>query len=323
MLTCAVVIPTLNEADTIQSLVRTLRNDKYPDIQIIVVDGGSTDNTVRLAEKEGATVIQEDGDTKSLPGARNQGARYAIDTFDADVLCFLDGDLQLSEDFVATGMHWFNKDENVVAVRTVADAVRNSLLMKVYSPIEDMSEIANKSDDAPPPPAHFYRRKAFEGVGGFEILGFREDWAFYNKVRRYATENDSRIVFETDCIRYGKLDSFKEFIHQQEWYGRTFIPYLQYAHLRRGIADLFLFRPLVFIASLGALLVYPLVRRRSLLALGVPFILKFGQLLYESVKHRSPYIVPNLFLRAIGNCAFLYGVLKHIIGDDRLTRGIE
>jgi glycosyltransferase involved in cell wall biosynthesis len=322
MLTCAVVIPTLNEAENIADLIEFLYDDRYGDLHVIIVDGGSDDGTTDRAAEVGATVLEEEGDVKPA-GARNQGARYAIREFDADVLCFIDGDLKLSDDFVYYGMQPFLDDDDVVAVRTVADAVRDSLLMKIYSPISDMSTVADTDDDSPPPPAHFYRREAFEAVGGFEILGFREDWAFYNKVRKYADREGKRIVFETDCVRYGKLDSFNEFVHQQEWYGRTFVPYLKYAGAKRGFADLFLFKPLGFAFSAVFLLVYALWSRPIFLMFGLPFAIKSTLLTYEAVKHRTVYVFPQLALQVVGNCVFLLGIVKYLIGDARLTRGID
>lgn len=324
MRTCAVVIATLNEADHIGNLLRTLSEDRYPHKRVIVVDGGSTDGTAEIAENHGAVVLEERGETKSLPGARNQGAEHAISEYDADVLCFLDGDLRLSPNFVSHGMKHFNDEEDVIAVRTIANGVRDSLLMKVYSPIEEMADLADDGENAPPPPpAHFYSREAFEAVEGFEILGFREDWTFYNKVRDYAESRGKRILLEEKCVRYGHLDSLAEFYHQQEWYGRTFVPYVEYAGRRKGAVDLFLLKPLVFSISFFALLAYAGSRWPPLLVLGLPFLLKGPLLVYESVRYRSLYVFPHLLLNALGNVAFIVGLIKYLVGDERLTRGVD
>src|SRR5881398_3226684 len=52
---CAAVIPCLNEAATIEPLVREVRTHLPT---VIVVDDGSTDATARLAEHAGAEVIR-------------------------------------------------------------------------------------------------------------------------------------------------------------------------------------------------------------------------------------------------------------------------
>ena len=51
-----VVIPTYNEADSIGILIKLLRKH-YAGVSIIVCDDGSTDGTIRIAEKHSAAVI--------------------------------------------------------------------------------------------------------------------------------------------------------------------------------------------------------------------------------------------------------------------------
>ena len=57
-LSISVIIPTLNEADCVSKLVQYLL--QYQDnslLEVIVVDGNSSDDTVAKAEKAGAKVI--------------------------------------------------------------------------------------------------------------------------------------------------------------------------------------------------------------------------------------------------------------------------
>ncbi len=51
-----VIIPALNEADTIQKVVRSIpkKYENDVDVQVLVVDDGSTDATAQLARKAGA-----------------------------------------------------------------------------------------------------------------------------------------------------------------------------------------------------------------------------------------------------------------------------
>lgn len=51
-----VAIPALNESETIESVVTEIR-DTLPDVDILVVDDGSTDGTARVAASSGATVV--------------------------------------------------------------------------------------------------------------------------------------------------------------------------------------------------------------------------------------------------------------------------
>ena len=80
----AVVIPTLNEAESIGAVIAALPRHLVD--QIIVADGGSTDGTPQIACGAGAEVIAAGAGygRACLAGAEAAG--------DADVLVFMDGD---------------------------------------------------------------------------------------------------------------------------------------------------------------------------------------------------------------------------------------
>jgi glycosyltransferase involved in cell wall biosynthesis len=67
----SVVIPTLNEGANITEAVQSLA---WAD-EVIVIDGGSTDDTVALANAAGATVMSVTGET--IAGQRNAGIQSA------------------------------------------------------------------------------------------------------------------------------------------------------------------------------------------------------------------------------------------------------
>ncbi|MEJ2639542.1 MAG: glycosyltransferase family 2 protein [Desulfosarcinaceae bacterium] len=83
-MTIAVVIPALNEAEAIGEVVRAVPADRVS--QVIVVDNGSSDDTVGRAMAAGARVVKER--RRGYGAACLAGAKAA----DADLLVFLDGD---------------------------------------------------------------------------------------------------------------------------------------------------------------------------------------------------------------------------------------
>ncbi len=72
----SIIIPTYNEADQIANTISIVHtaNGKH-EAEIIVVDGGSTDDTVRIAEKCGATVVRSE--RKGRAAQMNKGASVA------------------------------------------------------------------------------------------------------------------------------------------------------------------------------------------------------------------------------------------------------
>lgn len=81
------ILPALNEAEAIPQVVEDLRAHLSPDVEIVVVDDGSTDNTAQVAERVGAIVRRH---------AVNRGKGAAMATGVAaasgDRLVFMDAD---------------------------------------------------------------------------------------------------------------------------------------------------------------------------------------------------------------------------------------
>jgi glycosyltransferase involved in cell wall biosynthesis len=84
-----VAIPAYNEAKSIAGVVETAR--EYAD-EVVVIDDGSTDDTVRVAEEAGATVIEHETN-KGYGGALKTAFEEAARCH-ADHLVILDGDGQ-------------------------------------------------------------------------------------------------------------------------------------------------------------------------------------------------------------------------------------
>jgi glycosyltransferase involved in cell wall biosynthesis len=85
----SVVICSLNGAAGVDRCLRALAAQKDVDLQVIVVDDGSTDNTGEVAAGHGATVLRHETNS-GLSAARNTGIRAAT----ASVVAFLDDDCE-------------------------------------------------------------------------------------------------------------------------------------------------------------------------------------------------------------------------------------
>lgn len=90
----AVIIPALNESGYLPDTLDNLRKAIPQPDEIIVVDGGSTDNTVPFLEQEGVGVIRSQ--QASRPVQMNLGASRA----DSGILVFLHADTVIPENFV-------------------------------------------------------------------------------------------------------------------------------------------------------------------------------------------------------------------------------
>jgi len=150
----SVVIPTFNEAANIQRLVRYLL-DSDPDLEVIVSDGGSTDDTQQLARAAGARVIQSP--KKGRASQMNAGAAEAT----GSVLYFLHADTFPPTGFQDAILQSCSSDTGAGCFRLRFDDDNWFLRANAWLTRFDIDSIRFGDQSL------FIRRYLFEQIGGF------------------------------------------------------------------------------------------------------------------------------------------------------------
>ena len=174
VMTLSIVIPVLNEATSIESSLAALTPLRQSGTEVIVVDGGSADDTIALARPFADQVI-------SAPRGRgaqmNAGAAIAR----GDVLLFLHSDTRLPsgadtlirDGLGASGHVWGRFD--------VAIAGTHPFLPVIATMINARSRLTGivTGDQA-----MFVTRVAFYEAGGFPDIPLMEDIALARKLKQ-------------------------------------------------------------------------------------------------------------------------------------------
>ncbi|MGH8994595.1 MAG: TIGR04283 family arsenosugar biosynthesis glycosyltransferase [Acidimicrobiales bacterium] len=168
----AIVVPTLNEAEQIVALLRQLRRD-FPDCELVVVDGGSSDATATLAACH-ARVLH------SAPGRALQMNAGASAT-SAPVLWFVHADCRIDDcalGHVAAAL----ADPRVVGGGLSLRFDRRSLGLDylAWSSTRRARHLHQVFGDQ----AMFVRRDAFEMLGGFPEIAIMEDLELSRRLAR-------------------------------------------------------------------------------------------------------------------------------------------
>jgi glycosyltransferase involved in cell wall biosynthesis len=90
----SVIVVSKNSSETIGACLLSIKNQNYPNIELILVDNKSKDNTILISRKYTDTIFNK-GPERSAQ--RNYGAIKST----GDFVCFIDSDMELEEDVVS------------------------------------------------------------------------------------------------------------------------------------------------------------------------------------------------------------------------------
>ncbi|WP_327355254.1 glucosyl-3-phosphoglycerate synthase [Streptomyces sp. NBC_01304] len=127
--TVSVVLPALNEEETVGDIVRTIRSELMTPAaplvdELVVLDSGSTDGTAKIAAEAGARVVARDSVLPRIPAVPGKGEVLwrSLMVTGGDIVCFVDADLKdFSPDFVSGIVGPLLTDPEVQFVKAMYD----------------------------------------------------------------------------------------------------------------------------------------------------------------------------------------------------------
>ncbi|MCG8691676.1 MAG: TIGR04283 family arsenosugar biosynthesis glycosyltransferase [Minwuiales bacterium] len=169
----SVVIPTLNEADNLPPLLHRLQVEPTP-AEIVVVDGGSSDATARIAMDHGVRLL-------SSPAGRGRQLAAGAAATKGEVLLFLHADSRFPKGGLGRIRAALDADPNVVGgnFRLLFDGNEpfSKWLNGFYAWIRSHGVYYGDS-------GVFVRRSVYEAIGGIRPLALMEDFDFIRRLER-------------------------------------------------------------------------------------------------------------------------------------------
>jgi rSAM/selenodomain-associated transferase 2 len=187
----AIVMPVLDEAVSLPGVLDALQPLRQRGVQLVVVDGGSRDHTLALAQAGADRVV-------SAPRGRASQMNAGAAACDAPLLLFLHADTRLPAradalvcQALGGGAVWGRFDVHIASPRPMLRVV--GAMMNWRS---RLTGIATGDQ------AMFMRRSAFDAAGGFPDVPLMEDIRLSSRLKRLGRPACLRARVSTSARRW-------------------------------------------------------------------------------------------------------------------------
>ena len=257
----SIIIPTKNSARTLARCLDSIINQQYENIEIIIVDNFSTDDTLEIARKY-TTAIHEFGPERSFQ------VNYGVKMASGKYVYRVDSDFVLEHNVIGEAVSTAESNcYSAIIIHNTSDPTV-SFWAKVRKFERDMYD---SGLDELKIAVRFIRRDVFLSVGGFNtrmISG--EDYDLHNRIiKEY---NIGRINAKE--MHLGEYKSLGEVARINYFYGKNTGLFLR-IHRSRGLRQVSPFRK-VYLRNYKQFLRHP--------------ILSAGFIVYQTVKYSSAAI---------------------------------
>lgn len=174
----SVIIPTRNSKRTIEKAIKSIQNQTYLNVEIVIVDQESSDGTVEAAQKLGIKVLTAKADKfySAPPVSRNIGAKASRGKY----LLHLDSDMEPEPTVLEQGVKIFESSPKILALKIHERDIGEGFWSRAKI-LERKCYIGYDAIEA----ARFIRRDVFFKLDGYdESLRSAEDWDMSKRIQQ-------------------------------------------------------------------------------------------------------------------------------------------
>ena len=208
----SIIIPTRNAALFLKDTLSSVRSQTYPDIEVIVADNASIDDTCTIARAFECRIIESGTE-------RSNQLNDAIRAATGEYLYRIDGDFVLDPGLVDECVRLCNDGADAVAVHN--DSAPH---YGFWSRVRHLERLTYRNDDLIVA-ARFFHRSSLERVGGFdEQLVAGEDYDVHN---RLLAQGAAIARSQRAEMHLGEPRTLGEIWSKSFYYGRTILRYVR------------------------------------------------------------------------------------------------
>lgn len=242
----SVIITTRNSAQTLQSLLKSLKIQSYKNIEIIIVDNFSTDRSIKISRKYTSKIFQK-GPERSVQ--RNFGALKAKGKY----LFILDSDMILGKNVVKECVEKCEK-ENCRNIQIGGLTIPEKSFGKgIWAKAKILEREINRNYEYFEA-ARFFPKQIFQAVGGYDkSLTGPEDWDLPRRIKKdYLIGRIKSYIFHNE-----KSPTFLGLAKRKYYYGLSVHKYLTKQNIPiLGPTTIYFLRP-AFYYNWKKMLVHP------------------------------------------------------------------
>lgn len=195
----SVIIPTLNEEKYIGNILSDLTHQIYPNFEIIVVDGHSTDTTNTVIKKYKDVTLFH---TKAnVAHQRNTGAHKAT----GDLLIFLDADVRIKPNFLSNISNEFSNQTLSVACPIYFPIENHLSSIFLYTFFNCIFFVVQKLKPSGAGSCIVVTKKAYYKIGGFDERFTYDDMHFISRSKKACNFKILKQIIHVSNRRIKKL----------------------------------------------------------------------------------------------------------------------
>jgi glycosyltransferase involved in cell wall biosynthesis len=209
----SVIVLTRNSESTIEDCLRSIKDQTYKNIELIVVDRYSTDKTKEIARRYTDKIFDKEPE-------RSAQANYGVTKASGEFVYKVDSDFILDPKVVQECVDKAREGFDAIVVHNTPD-VRVSWIARIRKFEVDMYkyDITHSS-------ARFVRKSVYQKIGGFnETITAGEDYDFQNKLNRGGFKTG---FIDAEALHLGEPTSFWKHMKKYYDYGKDFTKYKQH-----------------------------------------------------------------------------------------------